>query len=334
MTLLPDDNFIDRQRERVEAEIEHWLTFAQENSDGAYYPFTTHRREGQHFVQDNRVPPEKESALREYVKLPDVAEIAGVLVDLQALQIPYNCMWKSCRLTGHYCCKVTTCTAHTDTSAEIMREAGREHLDRYQDEERKARIRRGDTHTEKMQYNAQHDGHCVFGEERVDTDPDTGEEHPHIHCGLHEAAYDNDFPMHYAHSIGSSLFPADILILDGQFFVTAASKRAKEHEVTRWWVTSDRTICTAHGDTRKFGILQHPDFDAMYADILGRSTLDAIQEEAYGQAGAVEPEIQDGWIHADERGLEPYTETCRKCDGDGCDSCDERGYYRHWRRSG
>lgn len=334
MSLIGDDtleSFVQQQKEKVQKEIQHWNQFRKDNPEGCFYPFTNHRREGQHFVKNNRLKEDDEQALREYINLPDVVEIDGILVDLTSINIPYNCMHKSCKLTGHYCCRVTTCTAHTETSASIMQEAGREYIDKYQEEDRKARIRRGDTHTDKLNMNAQHEGHCVFGEEQQDTDPETGQEHDHIHCNLHEAAYEQGFPLHYAHSIGSSLFPADILIVDGKWFVTAASSRAKERRVTRWYVTSDNTICTNHGDSSGLGILQHPDYDSMYADILGRATLDSIQSEAYGETGPVDPEITDGWIHAEERGLESYEEECRNCDGNGCDYCDGRGFFRNWK---
>lgn len=333
MTLIENnfESFITEQRRRVQAEIDHWDEFRRNSFEGAFLAFSEQRREGQLHVRDNRLQPEREETLREYVTLPDVVEVDGILVDMSSLYTPYNCMWKSCRLTGKYCCKITSCTANTDFSKSIMREAGRHFIDRYSDEKRITAIRKGNTHTKKLDHNRRIDGHCVFGEEQYDDSPD-GESHPHIHCHLHEAAYDNDVPLHYLHSIGPSLFPADILILDGQWFITAASKRAKDKRVTRWWVTSDETICTNHGDSSGLGILQHPDYDAMYADILGRSVVDNIQKEVYGSPGAVEPEIQDGWIHAAERGLEAYESTCRNCEGEGCSTCDGRGYFRNWRK--
>ena len=333
MTLVdtPIDDFIERQEARIQREIVKWDDFRRENDEGVYLAFSEQRREGQVHVKDNELESERADSVREYLTLPDVEKVDGVHVDLTALQIPYNCMHKSCKQTGKYCCKITSCTANTDESKEVMQEAGRHFIDKFSDEERKEAIRRGNTHTEKLQHNRRIDGHCVFGEMEDDVNPDTGDEHSHIHCNLHEGAYENDIPLHYLHSIGPSLFPADILIVDGEWFITAAHRRAKERRVTRWWVTSDDTICTNHGDSSSMGILQHPDFDSMYADILGRTTLDRIQATAYNEAGAKEPEIQDGWIHADERGLESYTEECRSCDGDGCGKCDGRGYFTNWR---
>jgi hypothetical protein len=334
MTLLETntEDFLEKQRNKVTTEIDHWKSFKETHDDGVYLAFSQQRREGQTHVKDNQLKPDRANTVRDYLDLPDVVDVDSVYVDLLSLQIPYNCLWKSCRLTGKYCCKITSCTANTETSSEIMREAGRHFIDKYTVEDRKSAIRRGDTHTQKLNHNRTIDGHCVFGEQKHDTDPDTDETHPHIHCNIHDAAYDLDVPLHYFHSIGPSLFPADILIVDGNFFVTAASSRAKERRVTRWWVASDETVCTAHGDTKPFGILQHPDFDALYADILGRDTLNHIQRKAYGSAGPVEPQIKNGWIHAEERGLDLRQETCRNCDGSGCSKCDNRGHFTTWER--
>lgn len=327
MSLLEDnfDSFIEEQERRVEREIDHWKSFKEDNPEGVYLAFSEQRREGQHHVRENRLKEERANDIREYLKLPDVAKVGGIWVDLLSLQVPYNCMHKSCKLTGKYCCKVTSCTANTEFSQHIMREAGQELLDMYDDEQRVAAIRRGDTHTDKLSHNRTIDGICVFGEEKQE-DGST-----HIHCNLHEAAYERNIPMHWLHSIGPSLFPIDILIVDGEWFITAASERAKEHRATRWWVTSESTICTNHGDSKPTGILQHPDFDAMFRDIFGEPTIDAVQEEAYGQVGPVEPEITDGWLHADERGLTEYNEECRNCEGSGCEKCDGRGYFVNWK---
>lgn len=325
------EEFVEEQRERVTTEIDHWEEFRQEHDDSIYLAFSEQRREGQIHVLDNEVVDDRQDRIYDYLNESHVVEIDGVLVDLLGIQIPYNCMWKSCRMTGKYCCKVTSCTANTEHSQSIMREAGQHFIEKYGDTDRIEAIRSGNTHTEKLSHNKRIDGHCVFGEEKVDEEPATGEERKHIFCNLHDAAEELDVPLHYFHSIGPSLFPADILIVDGQWFVTAAHSRVKEIRATRWWVTSDDTICTSHGDTSDLGILQHPDFDAMYADILGRDTLDKIQKEAYGESGPVEPNIQDGWIHEEERGLERYQEKCRSCEGEGCDKCDHRGYFVNWK---
>lgn len=327
---IPLDDFVEKQERRVANEISYWNEFRHENDEGIYLAFSEQKRDGNIKVPNNQIEGEREREIYNYLELPDVYEIDGILVDSEAIQIPYNCLWKSCRLTGLYCCKVTSCTANTEISQEIMREAGRHFIDDYSDESRIAAIREGNTHTPKLNHNRRIDGHCVFGEEKTDTDPDTGDEHPHIHCHLHERAYANDIPLHYFHSIGPSLFPADILIVDGQWFITAAHERAKNRKITRWWVTSEETICTNHGDTKDFGILQHPDFHALYSDILGRDTTHSIQNEVYGQSGPVEPEIKDGWIRADQRNLTPYSQTCRNCEGDGCDKCDGRGEFVNW----
>lgn len=328
------DDWIDEQRERLNREIEHWHDFRRDNPDGVYYAFSEQHRDGNIYRPGNHLKDEHAENVRDSLNLPHVAEIDGIYVDLNALQIPYNCMWKSCRLTGKWCCKVTSCTANTEFSEDVMREASQFFIDSYESETRKKHIRQGDTHTPKLSHNKRVDGHCVMGEERTDTDPDTGEEHPHIHCVLHEEAYKRDLPMHLFHSIGPSLFPADILIVDGQWYVTAASEPAKENCTTRWYVTSPETICTNHGDVKSFGILQHPDFDSLYRDVLGENVVDSIQEEAYGSTGPVEPELQDGWIRAEERGLDPYTEECRNCDGLGCEKCDYRGFFKNWEQNG
>lgn len=327
------EDFIEKQRQRVVAEIVNWHEFKENNPEGVYLAFSEQHREGRVHTQGNELPPDRSDAVRDYLELPHVAEIDGVLVDLLSVQIPYNCMWKSCRETGKYCCKVTSCTANTDDSMAIMREAGREFIDKYTVEKRKSAIRKGDTHTDTLKHNRIIDGHCVFGEEYWEENPSTGEEQPHIHCNLHEAAYDHDVPMHWFHSIGPSLFPADILIVDGQWFLTAASERAKEDKITRWFVTSDETICTNIGDTKPYGILQHPDFDAIFRDVLGDNTMNEIQREAYGAPGPVEPDLDEGWIRDDIRDIEPYTEECRECEGDGCDYCDGRGYFRNWKKA-
>lgn len=333
MTLIKEtfDDFIEDQIERVAKEIQHWEDFKAEHQEGAYYAFSEQHRDGNIYRPGNEFKPEHEENLRQYVELPDVQEIDNILVDMTALQIPYNCMWKSCRLTGKYCCKVTSCTANTNFSESIMQEAGRFAIDKYEDAERIERIKSGDTHTPKLSHNSRIDGHCVFGEERQEEDPETGDEHTHIHCNLHEEAYERNVPMHWLHSIGPSLFPADINILDGQWFLTAAHPRAKEEYVTRWYVTSDETICVNHGDTKPFGILQHPDFHDLFADVLGEHRLESIQEEIYGESGSIEPDIQDGWIRAEERGLEEYEDECRNCEGSGCSKCDGRGVFVNWK---
>lgn len=332
MSLLDgEDTFVENQESLVREELSYWDEFRR-NSDSIYWAFTQHRKEGQHYNgETNELEDWRRENVRDYIETyPDVYEVDNIIVDITALQVQYHCMWKSCKSTGKYCCKKPLCTAHTEQSAEIMKNAGKNYIDNYENEGTAARIRRGDTHTPKLNANASHDGSCVFGEVRAETNPNDGDEYQFIHCGLHEGAYSDDIPVHYAHSIGSSLFPADILVVDDQWFVTAGHPRAKEAKITRWWTSADDTICMAHGDKKDLPILRHPDFDAMYADILGRGTLDTIQEEAYGDSGPIEPNIQDGWMHADERGLTRVERTCDNCSGDGCTKCDQRGYFNEW----
>lgn len=333
--LLPDgdDNFVEQQRDKVETEITRWQpeNWNEDHQESVWWAFTLTRRDGQGYDSStNELQPDKRKAVREYIQFGDVVEIDGVLVDLLAVNIQYHCMWKSCKSTGQYCCKKPLCTGHTTESELIQKEAGREFIDKYTNEERIARIRQGNTHTVKLNAQKEVDDICVFGEDRTGEDPDTGEEYHFNHCNLHEAAYEEDIPLHYVHSIGSSLFPADLLIVDDKFFITTAHPRAVEHGVSRWVGEPYESICVKHGDKKDIPILRHPDFDGMYADILGRDTLDQIQQEAYGASGPIEPEIKSGWIQSTERGLDEVRNSCRSCEGEGCSKCDGRGYFRRW----
>lgn len=330
MSLIGDDTFLDEQRKKVCQEVETFTpeNWNKEHSESIYWAFTLHRRIGQHYDSTtNELQEKKQKAVEKYIDEHDIIEVDGILVDAESLQIPYNCMYKSCKSTGLYCCRKPLCTAHTDVSADIMKDAGRKHADKFDAE---ARIRRGDTHTDKLNANATDHGSCVFGNDESGIDPDTGEEVSFINCGLHEAAYETDKPLHHYHSIGSSLFPMDILIYHDKWFITAASKRAKEAEVTRWWITGDETICTKHGAENDVKILQHPDFHNLFSDIVGKETLERIQYRVYGESGMKKPEHTDGWIHAEERGLKERRIDCENCKGEGCQRCDNRGYFRRW----
>jgi len=330
MSLIDDDDFLDSQREKVEKEVETFTpeNWNEENEESIYWAFTLHRRIGQHYDSStNELQEKKQKAVEKYIDEQNVVEIDGVLVDVESLRIPYKCMYKSCKSTGLYCCRKPLCTSHTDESADIMKDAGKENVEKFDAE---ARVRRGDTHTDKLNANAVDHGSCVFGNDESDIDPSTGEEYQFIHCGLHEAAYETDKPLHYYHSIGSSLFPMDILIYHDKWFLTAASSQAKEAEVTRWWITSDETICTKHGAENEVNILQHPDFHNLFSEILGEETVESIQSRVYGESGPKEPTRNDGWLHADERELAEVRLECEDCGGDGCQKCDDRGYFRRW----
>jgi len=331
MSLIDEDNFVARQKALVNEELIYWDEFRQQ-SESVYWCFTKHRKEGQHYNgETNELEDWRRENTRDYIdKYPDVVEIDGVIVDLTAINIQYHCMYKSCKATGKYCCSNPMCTAHTQQSAEIMQNAGKEFIDTYEHESTTARVRRGDTHTAKLNANASNNGCCVFGETREETNPHDGDDYEYINCGLHEGAYEQDLPLHLTHSLGSSLFPSDILLVDDKYFLTAGHPRAKQAKITRWWTTADDTICIEHGDSKDIPILRHPDFDALYSDVLGRDTLDTIQERAYGAAGPIEPDIQDGWVHADERDLQHIREECRNCNGEGCSTCDQRGWFSRY----
>lgn len=332
MSLIEDENkFIEGQLELVQEEIEHWDNVRQEN-DTVRWCFTQHRKEGQNYNgETNELEDWRRENVRDYIRqYPDVFEVGNIIVDALALNVQYHCLYKSCKSTGKYCCSNPMCTAHTRQSKEIMQDAGREYIEKYDNESTTARIRRGDTHTAKLNANAKNGECCVFGEVKSQQNPHDGQEYEFINCGLHEGAYQDDLPLHFTHSIGSSLFPADILLVDDKYFITAGHPRPKEHKITRWWTTADDTICMKHGDIREIPILRHPDFDAMFCDILGRNRLDQIQRDIYGEAGHIKPKVQDGWMHAKERGLEHVEEDCYDCEGSGCPTCDQRGWFSRW----
>lgn len=331
MSLIDADieQFAEKQSERMEQEIEHWHEFRKENGEGVYLPFWTHHREGQILKSGSQLPSDHEDQVRDYLDRSHIARVGGVLVDLLAIQIPFNCFWKSCRLTGNYCC-TSRGPSQTDTAETVMQESGRQFIDKFDGERQKSAIRSGETHTEKLSLMKRMDGLCLFGEEEYDVDPETGDEHAHVSCRLHEGAIENDLPLHEVLGFGPTLFPADILIVDGEWFITAAHEAPKEERATRWWTTSEFNPCTKVGDPKNFGILQNPSMDEGFRAIFGDETMDAIQEEAYGEIGPVEPEIEDGWIRPDERDLTEHKSECDECEGSGCGSCDGRGWFKVW----
>lgn len=333
MALIDQDieEFADEQKERIDEEVQHWHDFKDENPEGVYLPFWEHHRKGQVLESGNRVPEDQERDVREYVQHGDVVEIDGILVDLVGIQIPFNCFWKSCRLTGNYCC-TSRGPSQSETAEELMRESGRQFVDKFDGERQKSAIRDGDTHTDKLSLMRRMDGLCLFGEEEYEEDPETGEEHAHVSCRLHEGAIENDIPLHHVLGFGPTLFPADILLVDGKWFITAAHERPKEARATRWWTTSEHNPCTKVGDTNPYGILQAPSMDTIFRAIFGDDKVDSIQEEAYGEVGPAEKEIEDGWIRPEERDLTEHKTECDECEGAGCSNCDNRGWFKVWEK--